>query len=45
MFPPALVIGFVDHVESRAAQMFKKVRIRSAIKDTQLGKVLVIKMK
>ena len=45
LFPPALVIGSVDHVESKATQIFKKVRIHPAIKDTQLGKVLVIKMR
>ncbi len=45
MFPPALVIGFVDHVEANETQMFKRVRIRPAVKDIQLGKVLVIKIK
>lgn len=45
MFPPALIIGSVDHVESNTTQMFKNVRIRPAIKDIQLGRVLVIKMK
>lgn len=45
MFPPALVIGSVDHVESEAARMFKKVRIRPAVRDAQLSKVLVIQMK
>ena len=45
LFLPALIIGFVDHVETNATQMFKKVRIRPAIKDTQLGRVLVIKIK
>lgn len=44
LFPPALIVGFVDHVEVNATQMFKKVRIRPAIKDIQLGRVLVIKM-
>ena len=44
-FPSALVIGSVDHVEANAIQMFKRVRVRPAIKDTQLGRVLVIKMK
>ncbi len=44
-FPPALVIGSVDNVEANAAQMFKKIRIRPAIKDIQLGRVLVIKIK
>ena len=45
LFPPALVIGSVDHIEANTTQMFKKVRIRPAIKDIRLGKVLVIKMK
>ena len=45
IFPPALVIGTIDHVESNPSQMFKKVRISPAIKDDQLGKVLVVKMK
>ena len=43
LFPPALIIGYVDHIEANATQMFKKVRIRPAIKDVQLGRVLVIK--
>ena len=43
LFPPALIIGSVDHIEANATQMFKKVRIRPAIKDVQLGRVLVIK--
>lgn len=45
LFPPALVIGSVDYVEANDSLMFKKIRIRPAIKDTQLGKVLVIKTK
>lgn len=44
LFPPALVIGSVDYVEANDSQMFKKVRIRLGIKDTKLGRVLVIKM-
>lgn len=44
-FPPALIVGIVDHIETSATQMFKKVRIHPAVKDVQLGKVLVIKMK
>ncbi len=44
-FPPALVLGFVDHIEINATQMFKKVSIRPAVKDVQLGRVLVIKIK
>ena len=45
LFPPALVLGSVDHVESSVTQMFKKVRIRPAIKEIKLGRVLVIKIK
>ena len=45
LFPPALVVGSVDRVESNATQMFKKVRIRPAIENARLGRVLVIKMK
>ena len=45
LFPSALVVGSVDHIEANTTQTFKKVRIRPAIKDTQLGRVLVIKMR
>lgn len=45
LFPPALIIGSVDHVEVNTTQMFKKVRVRPAVKDTRLGRVLVIKMR
>ncbi len=44
-FPPALIVGAVDHVEVSATQMFKKIRIHPAVKDVQLGSILVIKMK
>lgn len=45
LFPPALIIGSVDHVEVNATQMFKKIRIRPAVHDVKLGRVLVIKIK
>jgi len=45
LFPPALIVGFVDQIETNVAQIYKKVRIRPAIKDVRLGKVLVIKVK
>ena len=45
LFPPALVVGSVDYIETNATKMFKKVRIRPAIKVTQLSRVLVIKIK
>lgn len=45
LFPPALIIGSINHVEINATQMFKKVRIHPAVEDVQLGRVLVIKIK
>lgn len=45
LFPSALVVGSVDHVEINATQMFKKVRIRPAVEDVKLGRVLVVKAK
>jgi len=45
LFPPALIIGSINHVEINATQMFKKVRIRPAVEDVQLGRVLVVKIK
>ena len=45
LFPPALIIGSVDHIENNPTQTFKKVRIRPAVKEVKLGKVLVIKIK
>lgn len=45
LFPPALMVGSINHVEINATQMFKKVRVRPAVEDVQLGRVLVLKMK
>jgi len=45
MFPPALIIGSVDRIEANASQVFKEIRIRPAVKDAQLGKVLILKIK
>lgn len=44
-FPPALIVGSVDLVESNETQMFKKVRISPNVKDAKLGRVLVIKIR
>ena len=44
MFPPALIVGSVNYIEANPTQMFKKIRIRPAVKDVMLSKVLVIKM-
>lgn len=45
LFPPALIIGSINHVEINATKMFKKVRIHPAVEDVQLGRVLVLKIK
>ncbi len=44
-FPPALIVGSVEHVEVNLSEVFKKVRIRPAVKGVKLSKVLVVKMK
>lgn len=43
MFPPALVIGQVAHVELNESQVFKKVRIEPAVSGQRLGSVVVLK--
>ena len=42
MFPSALIVGSVAHVEVNETQMFKKVRIDPAV-DARLGSVVVLK--
>ena len=44
MFPPALIVGSINHIEANPTQMFKKIRVRPAVKDVRLSRVLVIKM-
>lgn len=41
-FPPALIIGSVEHVQVNDIELFKKVRIRPAVKDLPVGRVLVL---
>ncbi len=41
-FPPGLVIGVIEHVESSATQLFKKVRIEPALDVSKSGRVLVV---
>lgn len=45
LFLPGLIVGSVDSIEDNATQIFKNVRIRPAVNDVRLGKVLVIKVK
>ncbi len=43
MFPPALLVGSVVHVEVNESRMFKKVRVEPAAGNQRLGSVLVLK--
>ena len=40
--PPSLVVGTVSYVEINEADVFKKVKIRPAMGETKIGRVLVI---
>lgn len=42
-YPPALIIGTVSHVEANETDLFKKVKIKPAINDVKIGRVLIIK--
>ena len=42
-FPPALIIGTVSYVETNETDLFKKVKIRPAMEDVKIGRVLVVK--
>lgn len=43
LIPPALIIGTVSYVETNEADLFKKVKIRPAIEEVKIGRVLVIR--
>lgn len=43
LFPPALIIGTVDLVETKSGELFKKVRIRPAFDQIRFSRVLIIK--
>lgn len=45
LFPPGLIVGSVDSIEDNETQMFKNVRVRPAVNDVRLGRVLVVKVK
>src|SRR3989344_5764179 len=40
MFPAALLVGSVAHVETNESQMFKKIRINPAVSEQRLGHVI-----
>lgn len=42
LVPPALIIGTVSHVETSGTDLFKKVKIRPAMGETKIGRVLII---
>lgn len=41
LFPPALVVGTVSHVETSETDLFKKVKIKPAVEGVKIGRVLV----
>ncbi|OGN38813.1 MAG: rod shape-determining protein MreC [Candidatus Yanofskybacteria bacterium RIFOXYB1_FULL_44_29] len=43
LFPAALIIGTVDLVETKAGELFKKVRIKPAFDQIRFSRVLIIK--
>lgn len=43
MFPAALIIGTVSHVEINETQIFKKVKIIPAVNKIKLGRVFMVK--
>ncbi len=43
MFPSALIIGTVSHIESSETQIFKKVKIMPAVSKIKMGRVLILK--
>ncbi|OGN08378.1 MAG: rod shape-determining protein MreC [Candidatus Yanofskybacteria bacterium RIFCSPHIGHO2_01_FULL_45_42] len=43
IFPAALIIGTVEHIEINESRIFKKIRVKPAADGYSLGKVIVIK--
>ncbi|MBI4158274.1 MAG: rod shape-determining protein MreC [Candidatus Yanofskybacteria bacterium] len=42
LVPPALIVGTVSYVETNETDLFKKVKIRPAMGEVKIGRVLVI---
>ena len=40
--PPALIVGTVSHVGTEDTDLFKKVKIRPAMREVKIGRVLII---
>ena len=43
LIPPGLVVGVVSYVETKDTDLFKKVKIRPAMGEIKIGRVLVIR--
>ena len=43
LVPPALVVGTVSYVETNEIDLFKKVKIRPAMGEVKIGRVLIIR--
>ena len=43
LVPPALVVGTVSHVETKDTDLFKKVKIKPAMGEVKIGRVLIIR--
>lgn len=43
LIPPALIVGTVSHVETKDTDLFKKVKIKPAMGEVRIGRVLVIR--
>lgn len=43
LFPPSLIIGRIDYVDSAGAGVFKKIEIRPSMEQVKIGNVLVIR--
>lgn len=43
LIPPALIIGIVSHVETKDTDLFKKVKIKPAMGEVKIGRVLIIR--
>jgi len=43
LIPPALIVGIVSYVETSETDLFKKVKIRPAMGEIKIGRVLIIR--
>ena len=43
LFPPALIVGTVSYVETNETDLFKKVKIKPAMGEVKIGRVLIIR--